>query len=90
MVTTVYTSSVTTLNIGSAAGATTLLNAGVLTSLPVGGVLASLATPNAYSSTSGPILVAPGFITWQASAANTGQIQVFIGWVPLAAGAQIS
>jgi len=99
IVTTVFTGTATTLNVGTAAGATTLVNAATLTSLAVGSVITGAPIPNAssyWNSQSntlvnvGPIVAATGNITWIASAGNTGQLQAYIGWVPLAAGAQIS
>jgi hypothetical protein len=97
IVTTVFTGTATTLNIGTAAGTTTLANAATLTSLAVGSVVTGTPVPNATSVwngsaviTVGPVVAATGFLTWIASASNTGQLQAFIGWVPLAIGAQVS
>lgn len=77
VVTTVFTSTVTTLNVGTAAGATTLFNAVALTSLAVGTVL--VGTP----TTASPVIAANGGISWIASAANTGQLQIYFSYIPV-------
>lgn len=79
VVTTVFTGTATTLNVGTAAGATALFNAAVLTSLTVGSVLVGIPT------TQTPVIAANGNITWQASAANTGQLQVYFSYIPIIA-----
>jgi hypothetical protein len=76
VVTTAFTGTATTLNMGTAAGATTLFNAAVLTSLAVGAVLVGIPTPSV------PVVAAPGGISWIASAGNTGQLQIYLSYIP--------
>jgi hypothetical protein len=83
IVTTVFTSTVTTFNMGTAAGATTLFNATALTSLTVGTTLVGIPTPAA------PVVAAAGLISWIASVANTGQLQVYISYIPVIAGVTV-
>jgi hypothetical protein len=83
VVTTVFTATATTLNVGTAGGATTLLNAGVLTSLGVGAVVVGIPILGT------PVVAAAGFITWIASAGNTGQVQVYLSYLPLDTGASV-
>jgi hypothetical protein len=83
IVTTVFTSTVTTLNVGTAAGATTLFNAVALTSLTVGASLIGIPTPAA------PVVAAVGTIPWIASAGNTGQLQIYISYIPVIAGVTV-
>ena len=84
MVTTAFTAAATSLDIGTTANPTNIANVATLTSLVVGQYLASPVTPSA------PVLAAAGNITWLASAGNTGQLKVYIVYVPLDAGAGIS
>jgi hypothetical protein len=77
VVTTVFTATVTTLNIGAAGSATNLFNAAALTSLTVGSVLVGAPTPAV------PVVVANGTVTWIASAGNTGQLQIYFNYIPL-------
>jgi hypothetical protein len=106
-VTTVFTASATTLNMGAApttgtANASAIHAITVLTSAAVGAwvtpVLASgIATvgivANAISWTEndgGQFVVDAGSITYQASAANTGQIKWFLTYLPLDDGASVA
>lgn len=93
LVTTVFTATVTTLSIGTAAGATTLINAAALTSATVGTWFNSPVGPTAFyngTNVTQPLPAGPGGITWIASATNTGQLKTYICYVPLEAGASIS
>lgn len=83
VVTTVFTATVTTFNVGTAAGATTLFNAAALTALVVGATLVGIPTPSA------PVVAAAGFVTWIASAANTGQLAIYISYIPVIAGVTV-
>jgi hypothetical protein len=83
VVTTVFTGTVTTLNVGAVGNATALFNAAVLTSLTVGTVLVGVPTPAA------PVIVANGTVTWIASAGNTGQLQIYFNYIPLIPGVTV-
>ena len=80
----------TTLNIGTAGGATTLLSAGVLTSLTAGARVAGIpvitTNPPAIA---GHVVAAAGAITWIASATQTGTCFVTMNYIPLNAGATV-
>jgi hypothetical protein len=95
VVTTVFTATGTTLSVGTtgtstsggtatAAGVTLVPVTTVLTSLAVGALILGLPTPSA------PVPASAGNITWLASATNTGQLKVYIMYVPLDAGAGVS
>ncbi len=90
VVTTVFTATATTLNMGAIVAATgvasavSLFSAATLTSLPVGAVLTGIPTPAV------PIEVAVGNVTWIASAGNTGQLQVYLSYIPAVPGAVVN
>lgn len=90
LVTTVFTVTATTVSVGTAAGAATLISAADVHSASVGTWFNSSVTPVGYSSTTVPLPAGPGGITWIASATNTGQLKTYICYVPLEAGASIS
>jgi hypothetical protein len=77
VVTTVFTATVTSLNIGTLAGASTLINAAALANAAVGTVFVGIPTSSV------PVIAAPGGITWIAGAANTGQVQVYMSYIPV-------
>lgn len=90
VVTTAMSATATTLNIGTAGGATTLLSAGTLTSLTVGSVVAGIPVLTAgFPAFTGAVTAAPGNITWIATAANTGQCQVYLSYIPLTPAASV-
>lgn len=106
-VATVFTSTVTTLNMGPApttgtANATGIHNATVLTSAALGawitptlasGVATAGVVANGISwpeLDGGDFIVDAGNITYQASAANTGQITWYLTYVPLDNGASVA
>jgi hypothetical protein len=105
-VTTVFTSSSTTLNMGPApttgtANAAGIHDATVLTSAAVGAwvvpLLASgiatagvVADAIGWLSDEGSFVCDQGFITYQASASNTGQIEWYLSYIPLDTGASVS
>jgi len=88
VVLTAITATATTLNVGTAASATSLINAEAVTSLAVGQVVTSNETTPVTPAA--PVVAAAGHITWQASASNTGAIKFYICYVPLDPGAGIS
>lgn|SRR5487761_260527 len=84
VVTTVFTGTVTTLNVGAVGTANSLFAAAVLTSLTVGTALVGIPAPAA------PVVVANGTVTWIASAGNTGQLQIYFNYIPLIPGVTVS
>jgi hypothetical protein len=95
VVTTVFTGTSTTLNMGcnvtGSANATALFSAATLTSLTVGTVVtATLAAITAGPpALTGAVIATVGNITWIASAGNTGQVQVYLSYIPLDAAASV-
>lgn len=106
-VTTVFTGTATTLNMGAApttgtANATAIHAVTVLTSAALGAWVTPLlgsgigtigVVANGISwieNDGGPFVVDAGNITYQASAANTGQIKWYLMYVPLDDGASVS
>jgi hypothetical protein len=84
VVTTVFTATVTSLNIGTIAGSSSLLSAAALASASVGTWF------NGIPTSAAPVPAASGTIPWIAGATNTGQLKVYISYVPLDAGSGIS
>lgn len=106
-VSTVFTSTVTTLNMGAAptvgtANASAIHASTVLTSAALGawvtpalssGIAGAGVVANGISwveNDGGDFIVDAGNITYQASAANTGQIVWYLTYIPLDTGASVS
>lgn len=105
-VTTVFTSTATTLSMGpkpttGSANATGIHSATVLTSAALGSWIAPalssgvattgiVAAGIAWPQNGSAFVCDAGFITYQASAANTGQIQWYLSYIPLDDGAAVS
>lgn len=90
VVVTAMSATATTLNIGTAGGATTLLSAGVLTSLGVGARVAGVPVLTAVAPVlTGAVTATAGAITWVASASQTGTCIVTLSYIPLNAGATV-
>lgn len=87
LVTTAFTATVTTMSAGATlsggASATALFNATAVTSAGVGTWLTGAPTP------SSPVVAVPGNITWIASAGNTGQVKLYLNYIPLSFDATV-
>ena len=87
IVVTAMSGTVTTVNIGTVAGATTLMNAQAVTSALAGATFGGI--PVLSSPGVGSVQANVGAITWIASAGNTGTAQVGLSFIPLVPGATV-